>query len=117
MNTWKSFHIFIRDMKWQEMIIIQISEFFQKNNDYKKIKLFFIRYWEGGPHLRIRFSSFDKEVETEFKERINQLLLDYPGKNLEKVKYYHSIDLDLEGFSLTPETLPWFEEKSIQEIT
>ena len=64
-RKWRSLHLYLHDYEKQERFLIdcvwpivrEISETFDQ--------WFFIRYWEGGPHLRVRFlgvsdSSFDQ---------------------------------------------------------
>lgn len=45
----KSIHYFIHNFDDQDRLIVKLKEIF------KDIQWFYIRYWEGGPHLRIRF--------------------------------------------------------------
>ena len=51
-NSWLSIHMFVWDYSLFDNLIEHISSELKKadiNN------FFFIRYWEGGPHMRFRF--------------------------------------------------------------
>lgn len=107
---WRSVHIFIADYKEQNIFLSKIENLFTQ----KRItKFFFIRYWLGGPHLRIRWISntYKEDDLINFSNiHTNQI----SQVNISKTEYYKNINFTLEGFK--KETLPWYEENSAQNI-
>jgi thiopeptide-type bacteriocin biosynthesis protein len=117
MNNWKSYHIFIRDSKQQEDLIIKINDYFQIRLEEKSVqKWFYIRYWEGGPHIRVRYVRNNQIVDEQFQEFIQSELVSYPSIKLSKEDFYAGIDVKLEGFEQELADFPWYAEKTIKEI-
>lgn len=76
---WKSKHIFIHDYI--------LLEKFLKNNllpflDNSSVdNYFFIRYWDGGPHIRLRYKFNTKEEESYMEESLIRLLAEFKENN------------------------------------
>lgn len=107
--NWHSFHIFCHDVSLHDEIIITAQDYYKKNN---LDKWFYIRYWEGGPHIRVRI--YGKNIDIiEFKSYFEKVL----NSNilLSKKQYYHNNKLD--GKKIPFEKLPWYPDNSIQNIT
>lgn len=79
-------------------------------------KWFFIRYWEGGPHFRIRFLNPKSEiVEKEVTKEIREYFLNNPNENkIKREDYYKNSKFD--GKPVKAEELDWYEEGDIVNI-
>jgi len=85
-NDWQSIHIFIHDFSEHDRFIKNyLSPYVQSSKNIHRY--FFIRYWQGGPHIRFRFQGIDPRKTY---AEIESLLLIYK-------KQYHST------FSLSPD--------------
>jgi len=76
---------------------------------------FFLRYWEGGPHLRFRFLGLDhKQCETLRADFLEQAAYWLSGKALDRRSYYQNHPFD--GKPVNVATLPWYPEGSVEAI-
>lgn len=117
MNEWHSYHIFYFDGLLQEKLICEcIAPLMKEYLEKKAIeKWFFIRYWEGGPHVRLRFLG-GADVEEEIVSRIKRFVEENKSDStLTKEDYYRNHTFD--GEDLDRSKLPWYENNSIQAIS
>jgi thiopeptide-type bacteriocin biosynthesis protein len=70
---------------------------------------FFIRYWERGPHIRLRFYGDGHNMDNVVKPRIKEYFDDYFLK-------FASTRKDPEVMSSLPEDQQWFSNNSVQFI-
>lgn len=115
---WDSFHVFladpVRSEHWlTEVLLPLLGEWTgQRTID----SWFFIRYWEGGPHIRLRLRALlptrREAVASAIGARMSEFL---SNKGLDREDYYarHSFD----GAPINQDLLPWFDEGSVAEIT
>ncbi|SUN58087.1 thiopeptide-type bacteriocin biosynthesis domain [Streptococcus hyointestinalis] len=77
---------------------------------------FFIRYWEGGPHIRFRIKTAESSNKDYCKILSNLLELELSNSNviLTKEHYYKGHKLD--GKEIPLENLPWYDNNSIISI-
>jgi Lantibiotic biosynthesis dehydratase C-term len=54
---WNSYHIFIHDMTYHDLFLTDYLYPFIQENEGNISQYFFVRYWQGGPHIRFRFTS------------------------------------------------------------
>ncbi|WNS43482.1 thiopeptide-type bacteriocin biosynthesis protein [Paenibacillus sp. MMS20-IR301] len=113
---WHSYHIYYYDQLKQDSLILYICNQMEQaalNNTISK--WFYIRYWEGGPHIRLRYLS---EFEhSEIIEAINDFVqANKSGIRISKQAYYESINLNSEGDTRQLEQLPWYPEGEIVNI-
>ncbi|PFN36589.1 thiopeptide-type bacteriocin biosynthesis protein [Bacillus thuringiensis] len=108
---WSSYHIFCHHKSVHEEIIHKIYRFMM---EYKQKKWFFIRYWEGGPHIRFRVKNI--ENESLFFQKLSSILSDLlmEESSLTKEEYYRGNKLDGEYISI--EKLSWYANNTIQKI-
>lgn len=71
---WKSYHIYIHDYKAIDKFLKRHFISFINQNLYKGQQYFFIRYWLGGPHIRLRINVNEKFDGTEFLKRLRKCL-------------------------------------------
>lgn len=114
MKKWHSIHVFIRTNKLQDDLIIYLQKLFR---DRIKIeKWFFIRYWLGGPHLRIRYLGYVSSnnlvnIIEKFIEEHQE-----PKVHLHKMDYYDNINIIAEGIETKKDKLPWYSQGAVLPI-
>lgn len=116
MNTnWKSYHMFLWDYSVFDSVIMYI---YSHLNDEEKEKLFFIRYWEGGPHLRVRIQeNASQRIEVILKMAIQNTIKQYPYiRNIELNKEEYYLETFTDGEKIDVKQMPWYENMSIVEI-
>lgn len=97
MKRWLSLHIFYHDITKQEKLITKcIYPLFKEIRDYDYVhSYFFMRYWDGGPHLRLRFyidESKYSHLESFIRNYINKYLNVHPSLvNLNSKDYYRNL--------------------------
>lgn len=111
---WKAVHVFLHQKEYQDAILIEIVEPFI-NQYHKEIDCwFFIRYWDGGPHVRIRLKTND-EVWTELLNYINKWLKSKSFlQNLTKEVFYKNNTFD--GVPVETEKLQWYKNGEYLEF-
>ncbi len=62
-SRWQSVHVFYHDFQKLDGLVRGLVEPLFSDR-LKDIPFFFVRYWEGGPHLRIRFLADHEDVRT-----------------------------------------------------
>jgi hypothetical protein len=67
---WTSKHIFIHDY---QLIEIFLKDYLFPYIDRQTLSYFFIRYWDGGPHIRLRY----KNQAENFEEGIEKLMMEF----------------------------------------
>lgn len=114
--NWFSYYIYYYDYNKQDKLIIFINNILAKEKHKQKIqKWFFIRYWWGGPHIRLRILS------ERAPDKIVNLIQQYINKKMSNLKidkyiYYNTINLDAEGEKNEISQLPWFDEGIIKKV-
>lgn len=112
-ENWLSYHIFCHDYSMHDKIIC-VLYFWATEAGFSE-NCFFIRYWEGGPHIRFRFKE-KSELQSHYKTMIENLLRDKLSghKRFTKKQYYEGNKLD--GQKIPIQDLPWYENNSIVSI-
>lgn len=114
-NKWHSIHIFIHDFQSHDLFIKKfLFPFIQQSSEIKHH--FFIRYWQGGPHIRFRFQV---ENEQEIYTQIQQLLVSFASSYQPKFVltpdiFYENHKFD--GRQPDAEELYWREDLSVHFI-
>ena len=72
-------------------------------------QFFFIRYWERGPHIRLRFKGDRRRMEATIRPRLNQYFERYFSDNPSNRE-------EPEGVASLPEDKQWFPNDSLQYI-
>lgn len=114
-NDWYSYHVFIWDYSVFDDFI---KELYCHMTSYQMKSIFFIRYWEGGPHLRIRFRNIDHtDIEKMIAISLNKINYQYPNlknKHIEKSKFYKQSYTD--GLKKDIASLPWYPNFTVKQI-
>lgn len=109
MKTWISAYLYYAE-PWDVFLRKGVNPFVKK---VLKEKLatgyFFIRYWERGPHIRLRFSGEQQALDEKLKPFITEHFESY-------FKQHPSSRVDPPGLETLPATQQWFPNNSVQFI-
>lgn len=90
MRNWKAIYIYYYDN--QDLLITNgIYPILKK---YKITDFFFIRYWQHGPHIRLRLLNIDKNLFENIKLEINKFVKENPSKTRIDEEEYHKLSTD-----------------------
>lgn len=116
-TPWLSLHVFLSDVPQTERFLDeQIAPLVKRwRGDGTLARWFFIRYWEGGPHVRVRLSgliaSQAEEVRNLLQERAQSYLVADP---VSREVYYRAHQFD--GHPVDHRQLAWYEQGSVEPI-
>lgn len=113
---WFSYHIFIHDMTEHDSFLTNYLKPLLITEKANLEQFFFIRYWQGGPHIRFRFKSpVPERIIQQLEITFNNFKKNYiPGFSLTKAEYYQNHSFD--GKQPSEEELYWHEDGTIIEI-
>lgn len=114
MNNWVAYHIFNHDFKQHNELIILLSEQAKKDLREGSIdKWFFLRYWEGGPHIRFRLLNPTTETKVNFQNTIQSFISNNSTDvTLTKEQYFK--DHLFDGEDLDENDLDWHENGEVR---
>ena len=108
-RTWIGAYLYYPE-PWEEFLVHGVKPFVEIVFEKKLVEqFFFIRYWERGPHIRLRFKGNKNRLEKEVKNTLEifftKYFEDHPSKR-KKSKLYKKL----------PAKQQWFPNHSIQHI-
>lgn len=117
---WFSFHMFCHDTSKHTELIKKVSNVLENLVQIKKIsKWFFIRYWIGGPHIRIRFE-VNNDFTVDDKQKLINTLVIMNNENvdfqLNRELYYSINKAGLHETTIEEKDFPWFSSGLVEEI-
>lgn len=112
---WISYYVYIWDLNAVDRLINIIVSHLK---EHKITNYFFIRYWEGGPHIRIRVK-YNKSISPKFIYKILSLSTqEFFSKNpmsstvrLDKNEFYKKSFTD--GKNINVDDYPWYKNGEI----
>ena len=113
-NRWVAFHVFFHNVsKYDELINLVANQFMDWQYENLIEKWFFIRYWEGGPHIRFRMlNPASKQLEEDLEQLIHNFIENNKSNRpLTKEEFYKNHKFD--GVPLDYHQLPWHEEGEV----
>lgn len=117
---WMSYHMFCHDTSKHIELIKKVSTILEKLVKIEKInKWFFIRYWIGGPHLRIRLeanNNFTSEDKKKLLDSLVQMNIENSGFQIKRDLYYSMNKAGLNETTLEEKDFPWFRSGLVEEI-
>lgn len=115
--NWLAFHFFIHTYEIQDIFLRDYLQLALESlkEDKRLQQYFFIRYWQGGPHIRLRFiktQSEDMGVEMAILSAFDRFNRAYPNNiSLESEQYYQNHTFD--GVPVSANALYWFSSGSV----
>lgn len=116
-RAWLGLHIFYHNLLKQDDLLTQcIAPTIQElQAEGACTDWFFLRYWEGGPHLRVRLLNPSAAVEPLLRERITVFLAEHPPeREWTREQYYANHTFDGEPVDIA--TLPWYPNGTILSL-
>lgn len=112
-SAWRSFHFFLWDVQKSDRYLAQVM-LPRLVSEGKDVRWFFIRYWEGGPHIRLRLQGNESALE--------KLIADFAGAAqdylspglLTPARYYGGNVFERQIDDIG--AMPWFEEGAVEQI-
>lgn len=113
MQTWKSYRVYYQFQPGYDGLILLLAEQLERLAATGRIsKWFFLRYWEDGPHIRVRYLMDGELGEDELFDRVRAYIQCYPSiRKLSKEEYFQGHQFDGEPMEL--QNLDWYEEGEI----
>lgn len=109
-KTWLAAYFYHTEDSWSNFLTNHVKVFVE---DIQKKKwadqFFFIRYWERGPHIRLRFKGDKKTLENKLKPYLDNYFKKYFKKNPSKRE-------NPEWLKKLPKDQKWFPNNTIQYI-
>lgn len=114
-ENWKAHYIYFHNRGKEDQLIQIIAKKMMELRKKGEIrKWFFLRYWEGGPHIRVRYYSAEKFTENFLLSDAKSYIADNPSPvTLTKQMYYENHRFD--GNPIPMDQLEWYEEGEIVE--
>lgn len=113
MQTWKSYRVYYQFQPGYDGLILLLAEQLERLAARGRIsKWFFLRYWEDGPHIRVRYLMDGELGEEELFDKVRAYIQRYPSiRKLSKEEYFQGHKFDGEPLEL--QNLDWYEEGEI----
>jgi thiopeptide-type bacteriocin biosynthesis protein len=112
-GTWCAAHVFLSDPRKAERFLLKVVQ--PRMPRANEGAWFFMRYWEGGPHMRIRWTHDGHapldEMRAGFIAAIDEYLHHAPP---DRERFYR--DNKFDGGPQNIESLPWFAEGSVVDL-
>src|SRR5688572_26222679 len=106
-KTWLASYLYYNE-PWEGFLKNAVSPFVKNVLEEKLAEsYFFIRYWERGPHIRLRFYGDPDVLDTIVKPRLKSYFDDYFIK-------FSSERFEPEMIRQLPEEQQWFSNNSVQ---
>lgn len=105
----ESIHYFIHHPEDQDVFVKGLIDIFQSSPNQK---WFFIRYWHGGPHIRVRFED-DKLISIQLEKLLHDSIK-HKEYQLTKESYYKNHTFD--GKKEDTNQLPFYKSGQLKRI-
>jgi hypothetical protein len=115
--SWRAWHIFIADRAISERFLVECvgPEMTALSAAGDMSSWFFIRYWENGPHIRLRVKDIGDEAFEQLGERLRARAASAVAASLETAGQYAG-SMRFDGWHADPSALPWFDQGTVVEI-
>lgn len=108
-KSWLATYLYYNE-PWDKFIVEAVNPFAKKiMSEGIAEQYFFIRYWERGPHIRLRFFGDTEKMMEKIKPQIDSYFADYFKKNPSK-------DIKADWMDQLPEDQKWYPNNSVQYI-
>lgn len=110
MRTWTSLHVWCHGIGPQEDLVTELAPLLDTGEN----PWFFVKYWYGGPHVRLRWSDPCPHLRHEVEQRVKAF---FDGRTLleaDRDRFYAAVSFD--GEDLDPSSLPWYANGTVLEV-
>lgn len=108
-NIWLAAYLYYAE-PWEHLLTDAVMPFVYRAFEKKWVEqFFFLRYWERGPHIRLRFNGKKQKLEEELRPEIQTFFSNY-------FQRYPSNRNDSESRKKLPPNQQWYQNNSIQYI-
>ncbi|WP_238653391.1 thiopeptide-type bacteriocin biosynthesis protein [Paenibacillus piscarius] len=113
MQTWKSYRVYYQFQPGYDELILLLAKQLESLAARGRIsKWFFLRYWEDGPHIRVRYLMDGELGEEELFDQVRAYIRRHPSiRRLSKEEYFRNHKFDGEPLELKSQD--WYEEGEI----
>lgn len=114
LRSWLSIHVFLSDpLQLERYLRERIAPTIALwSSEGRLERWFYIRYWEGGPHLRIRLCGPIRERQEEALETFSRGIASYRSPTPPTRDAYYR-DQAFDGQPVAVEALPWYQEGTV----
>ena len=106
---WKSIYIYCHDVWVQEKLLLELRPLL----DETKKRWFFIKYWYGGPHIRLRFEEQSEEFFKKIDTTVSRFFQKNRVEDLQPEQFYSFVTFREEHEG--EKELPWYGSGTILE--
>jgi thiopeptide-type bacteriocin biosynthesis protein len=111
---WRALHVYVHDgaAQMEQLLTATIYPWVVAARDRGAVKSWFmVRYWEGGPHLRVRLRDADDAAVADLRDQVTAFLREQPVADppLDPVAYYRAAA----GPGATLDQPPWHADHSV----
>lgn len=116
MNDWRALHIFYHAIDKREKLIMRIHDIVSPLiSEGRMSQWFYINYWEGGPHVRLRMKDISEADLACVRAELEKYLAEEPSvSSVSKEQYYRNHKFD--GTAQDADSLPWYGDNTVEEI-
>jgi len=108
-GTWLAAYLY-RGEPWEKFLIETVKPFVDKTMENRWAdRFFFVRYWERGPHIRLRFKGNAETLEKQVKPQLDSYFPEY-------FREHPSQRITPENIEEFPPEQQWFPNDSVQYI-
>lgn len=115
--SWRAWHIFLADPILTDQFLLDVVQpavsALQQTGALSN--WFFIRYWENGPHVRLRLHGVSDQDFLALGQRLASAAA-AAVTNAQSVPDHYPPSLRFDGWHADPSALPWFEQGAVHEI-
>ncbi|ASS75446.1 hypothetical protein CIG75_10980 [Tumebacillus algifaecis] len=116
-REWTALHIFYHHFEKQDDLLLDclMPAVRKLQAEGHCNEWFFLRYWDGGPHIRIRFLQPSEQVETYIREQAAAFIAaNLPQQEMDASTYYANHKFD--GEAVDQDSLSWYGNGSIVNL-
>ena len=83
MSKWESLYIYCHNIEFQEKLMMELEPILDRMTE----GWFFIKYWRGGPHIRLRFHDSGENIKEEIEGAVDKFFENNKVDNLDRDIY------------------------------
>lgn len=117
MSSWRAWHVFIADRANTDRFLLEVvaPEIARLATVQQLDRWFFIRYWENGPHIRLRVDGADDQTFLALGSHLRQHAPEYAASDVSADTRFDPA-AKFDGWHADPSAVPWFGQGEVHEI-